>query len=241
MTKEFNWDEALTGRLLAAFFMGYIWTQVPGAMLAARFGACHVLLWGVIGWSLLTLVTPACARHGATTLFAVRLVVGLFEGVAMPSLFALLASWTPPDERSRALGFVASGTMLGTVAAFGCSPLVAYSWPAIFYVFGAAGLVWAVAFASLATSYPSEHAAVGRAELELLGARGACNGDAMSDCSDEGIERAAASSRSNGGGGGHGAMLPWRALCREPAFLAICVVHFCGNWGHYLMLSWLPK
>ena len=70
MAHEFGWDDAQSGSLLAAFFMGYIWTQIPGGMLTAHYGAKPVLIVGVVGWSVLTMLSPALARHSAGALFA---------------------------------------------------------------------------------------------------------------------------------------------------------------------------
>lgn len=34
--------------------------------------------------------------------------------------------------------------------------------------------------------------------------------------------------------------VPWKAFFRSPAVWAMIYAHFCGNWGHYSLLSWLP-
>eukprot|EP00899_Mesostigma_viride_P006938 jgi/Mesvir1/16245/Mv08496-RA.2 len=36
------------------------------------------------------------------------------------------------------------------------------------------------------------------------------------------------------------APLPWAAIVSTPAVRAMIVTHFCGNWGHYVLMSWLP-
>lgn len=218
MSREFGWSSTTSGSLLAAFFLGYLWTQIPGGMAAARYGAKPVLLTGVLCWSVLTLVTPAAARYSIGALWSVRVLVGLAEGVSMPSIHALLSVWVPAGERSRALALTSSGQFLGTVAAFGCARLVDEWWPAIFYLFGSLGFVWAVAFAALCSSHPAEHGCIGDAELQLVGARRLARSPAPP-----------------------AARLAWRALLREPAFLCICAAHFSMNWGSYLLLSWLPR
>ena len=49
------------GRVLSAFFVGYLLTQVLGGRLADRFGGKIVLGIGVLSWSLFTLITPFAA------------------------------------------------------------------------------------------------------------------------------------------------------------------------------------
>ncbi|KAK6248321.1 hypothetical protein QUC31_019886 [Theobroma cacao] len=34
--------------------------------------------------------------------------------------------------------------------------------------------------------------------------------------------------------------VPWKAFFRSPAVWAMIYTHFCGSWGHYTCLSWLP-
>ena len=102
-------------------------------------------------------------------LFGIRIIVGLSEGVAIPALVSLVAAWFPALERSRALSAVTSGQLCGTIAAFGCAPLVDAHWPSIFYLFGGLGLVWALAFQLLATSYPHQHSWVSEAERRVIG------------------------------------------------------------------------
>jgi MFS family permease len=42
--------------------------------------------WGVLIWSLATLLTPWAARQSLAALLAMRVVMGLAEGVAMPCM-----------------------------------------------------------------------------------------------------------------------------------------------------------
>ena len=96
-----RWDDSTIGGLLSSVFFGYLWTQIPGGVLATHYGAKRVLLVGVCGWSLLTILTPLCASR--VWLFVlVRVCLGAFEGVGFPSIHALLAVWTPPHEASPA-------------------------------------------------------------------------------------------------------------------------------------------
>ena len=63
MSRELGWGEARTGTLLASFFCGYVLTQIPAGLAAARFGAKRVLLIGTVVWSAATVLTPWAARQ----------------------------------------------------------------------------------------------------------------------------------------------------------------------------------
>ena len=75
---EFEWDSRQQGVILAAFFYGYITTQIPGGVLAQRFGSKLLLLFGISWTALLTLLTPVLTRWGD---FAGIVATRVLEGV----------------------------------------------------------------------------------------------------------------------------------------------------------------
>ena len=106
----FDWSEQLQGFILASFYIGYLISQVPGGLLASRFGGRYILLIAVFLNAFLTLITPACVRiGGAPALIAVRIIIGMAEGLIIPTCSVLLAAWVPLKERSRISTFVYSG------------------------------------------------------------------------------------------------------------------------------------
>jgi len=50
------------GMVLSSFFWGYATTQVLGGYLSDRCGAKRVMMAAMLGWSLLTLMTPVVAQ-----------------------------------------------------------------------------------------------------------------------------------------------------------------------------------
>lgn len=69
----------MQGLILAAFFYGYIFTQIPGGWLAERFGGKLLLGCGILTTSVLTLITPLAARWSVEALIAVRVLEGIGE------------------------------------------------------------------------------------------------------------------------------------------------------------------
>ena len=91
---------------------GYLLTQVAGGIAADRLGGKVVLGLGVLWWSLATVLTPLAAQTSLPVLLAMRALMGVGEGVAMPAMNNLLSRWIPSQERSRSLAFVYSGEHL---------------------------------------------------------------------------------------------------------------------------------
>ena len=158
LSGELGYDSRAQGLILSAFFWGYLWPQLGGGWMADRFGGKKVLGFGVAVWSLATIITPAAARTSLGVLFAARILMGLGEGVNFPAIHSLTARWMPQRERARTLSLNFSGMYLGTVVALVFSPLVieAMGWPALFYLSGAVGVLWVVAWSIKAADGPAD-------------------------------------------------------------------------------------
>ncbi|PSN40428.1 hypothetical protein C0J52_09265 [Blattella germanica] len=109
MTDEFKWSLHWQGWILSAFAFGYFTSQVIGACAASRFGGKAVLLFAVFLWSVSTSVTPLLATSVPALIFC-RVLLGLGEGLGLPTIFHIFAHNVPMEERSRAFGYlVAAG------------------------------------------------------------------------------------------------------------------------------------
>ncbi len=212
MAAERGWDLETQGRILSAFFVGYLLLQVVGGRLADRVGGKFVLGLGVLVWSLFTILTPAAAYVGLVPLLLARVGLGLGEAVTFPSIYTIYARSIPLVERSRAIGITNSGIPAGTIVGLMTTPVIVrgLGWPWAFYVFGGLGLLW---FLFWRRSAPDE----------AVGFR------------TSGPQQAAENS-------GVGALSrpPWRALLSNGPVRALIVAHFCNNWSLYVLLSWLP-
>jgi len=224
LAAEEGYDSAAQGLILSAFFWGYLWPQLLGGWLADRFGGKRVLAFGVVLWSVATFITPGAARMSFTALFAVRILLGLGEGVNFPAIHSLTARWMPGRERTRTLALNFSGMYLGTVVALIFSPLIiaTFGWPALFYLSGAAGAVWVALWSSKAADGPPD-------PLPWSGTQTGARDE-------PGCKPAPHTLRTSP----RPASIPWRAIAREPAVWAIALAHFCSNFGFNILLLWLP-
>ncbi|XP_069699868.1 sialin-like isoform X3 [Periplaneta americana] len=98
---KITWDEQETGMVLSAFYWSYWITELPGGLLAQRFGGCRVLGFSVLLAGLVNLAFPlACKAHYGLAAI-LRAVQGLALGVTWPATHALSAHWIPSIERSK--------------------------------------------------------------------------------------------------------------------------------------------
>ena len=161
-------NEQSQGTALAAFFCGYICTQLAGGLLSRRYGPKRVILTATLIWSAATLLTPGAARSSLALLFSARVVLGFGEGMLLPCLHDLVVAWVPSNERSTAAALSTSGQFVGQLVAMLVAPIVARRWDDAFYLFGTCGVVWCACFAALVTDLPSSTRCVGDAELARI-------------------------------------------------------------------------
>jgi len=196
--------------------------QVIGGWLAERIGGKIFFGGGVLVTSMLTLLTPMAARFSVYMLIALRVLEGIGEGVTFPSMHALLSRWIPSLERSRAVTFVYSGAQFGTVIGMLLSGVLCDrdfigGWPLAFYVFGAAGCMWAFAWLLLCHNSPSDHPRISLAERRYI---------------EMSVESCEVSEKSP---------VPWTKIAASLPFWACAIAHFGHSWGYYTLLTCLPK
>jgi MFS family permease len=139
------------GVLFGAFFWSYALLQIPAGYLAERFGALPVLACGLVIWAVATMLVGAVHSFGA--LLGLRLLLGIGESVSFPCVSKLLAAEVPIGNLGRANGVIAFGYLFGpAVGAYAGGRLLdSYGWRAMFWVFGAASLLWLIPWAGVKT------------------------------------------------------------------------------------------
>lgn len=143
---ELGLDKDRLGVLFWAFYITYALSQVAMGVFIDRTNVKRVYAIGVAGWSI------AGAAAGLATgfwgLLVARVVLGIFESVNWPAALRIVSRTFPPKDRATAVGIFQSGTSIGTLVA----PVVVitltqqHSWRFAFYIVGAVGLLWTVAW-----------------------------------------------------------------------------------------------
>ncbi len=150
--REFPISNSVKAFLDSAFLLTYGLMYVGGGRLMDVLGTRRGFLIIMVFWSL------ACASHGfaggVIALAASRLLLGMGEGGGFPAATRVVAEWFPVKDRATAMGIINAGTGLGGVIA---PPLIAAiilnvhwlgasSWRWVFFITGALGLLWTVAW-----------------------------------------------------------------------------------------------
>jgi ACS family sodium-dependent inorganic phosphate cotransporter len=227
MAQQFNWSNLTQASVLSAFYYGYVCTQILGGVLVKKFGGKIILYIGAMLWSVFTIITPYAAILGAKywfgILFLARVGLGLFEGFNNPSVHQMVGEWIPKGERTRVLAVIFCGGEVGALIALFLGPLITISlgWDWSFYIFGGAGIIWALLFALITTSTPEGHAYISEYEKQYI-------------TTEKAKER----------GNVVQSTLNWtlvKSMLTSKCVWAMAITHMSTNWLWFNMVSFLPK
>lgn len=149
----------------AAFFIGYMLLQIPGASYAAHRSARRILFWAMLLWGGISVATGLV--RSPTALIELRIVLGIVEGVVYPSLLVFLTHWFTKPERSRANTLLILGNPLTVTWASAVSGYVIQyfdrhpvghlaGWQMMFVVEGLPSVIWAFIWLALARDRPAQ-------------------------------------------------------------------------------------
>jgi MFS family permease len=202
------------GWVLGAFVLAYGLFEIPSGALGDRTGQRRVLTRIVVWWSAFTALTGLVSNF--YLLVATRFLFGAGEAGAYPNASGSIGRWFPPGERARAQGFVwAASRVGGALTPVLVVPLMAaLGWRAAFYLFGAAGVVWAAVWLVWYRDHPAHHAAVTPEELAEIGPGDPPNRHAG---------------------------VPWGQLARSRQLWLIMAMYWCYVWGSMFYLTWFPE
>eukprot|EP00435_Cladocopium_sp_Y103_P052615 s1289_g16.t1 len=93
MVQEYNWDMQLKGKLLGAFFWGYLAGNLFAGAVSARLGAGMVLAFAAISWSALAIAMPMVADFGFGHTWLLLILLGLAASPLMPTTMQLLLAF----------------------------------------------------------------------------------------------------------------------------------------------------
>lgn len=211
--EEFGFDRMTMAWIFSAFSWSYALFQIPGGWMGDRFGPRRVLSVIVIWWSMFT--AASALAWNRWSMYACRLLFGLGESGAFPNATRALSQWLPATERGFAQGITHAGARLGATIT---PPIVVFlmlrfGWRSVFYIFGAIGVIWAVAWYLYYRDRPEEHRSVNAAELAVIG---------------------------DSGSGRHRVQVPWRRIVASPNMRVICGMYFCYAYTLWMYMTWFP-
>jgi ACS family glucarate transporter-like MFS transporter len=218
--KEFTFSKIQIGWMQTAFFLGYALMQIPGGMLAERYGHRSIAALGVAWWSAFTALTAA--GFSMLSFLVIRGLFGLGEGPVFPAFSNCVYHWYGKFERGKASSMMLSGAFLGPVVgpALTVSLMLAFGWRWVFVLFGLSGFVIALLWFGLVTRTPGESRFVNPAELALIAGPDGTPAPAAAPAK---IKPA-----------------PWRQFMGNGQFWGIAVQYFICDYVMYVFLAWLP-
>lgn len=167
ISDEFNLSSIQLGLIFSAFGWTYAALQIPGGIMADRFGPRIVYTVSLVMWSAVTLLQGFAKGFGA--LLGLRMAIGVFEAPSYPTNNRIVTTWFPENERASAIAVYTSGQFIGL--AFLAPVLTAVEhyagWKGLFIITGLVGIVWGI-FWYFFYRDPAEHARANQAELDHI-------------------------------------------------------------------------
>jgi ACS family glucarate transporter-like MFS transporter len=224
IAREFRIDNSHLGWVFSSFLIGYAAFQIPGGVVARRFGPRRTLLFGVLWWGAFTSLTalvPPTMRGALSVLVLVRFGLGVGEAVLYPSINQFVERWVPTEERGKANGVIFAGVGLGA----GLTPplvtavILHYGWRAPFWFSAAVGIAAGVVWYIIARDLPEQHPRMSTHELALI-----CEGRGAAETADEG------GSRDRG--------VPWRILLASKEASVLTGSYFAWCYVTWIFFGW---
>ena len=172
LRQAFGIDDVGFGYLLSGFGWTYAVMQIPIGIILDRYGVKIVGRISTFLWSVFSLLTATV--NGFTSLFVMRMCLGLAETPAFPINAKATGYWFPTSERGLATAIFDSAAKLSTAIGvpFVSVVLVHYGWRATFVVTGALSFLFFLAFFAFYRN-PSESKRLTYAERKYITEGGA--------------------------------------------------------------------
>ncbi len=95
------------------FFVGYILFEVPSNLAMQKFGARIWIARIMISWGLVAFAMAL--RHGETSFYVLRFLLGVAEAGFFPGIILYLTYWFPARERARIVSLFMAAVPLATM------------------------------------------------------------------------------------------------------------------------------
>jgi sugar phosphate permease len=168
IAKDFNLTPTSMGVLMSAFFAGYALFQIPGGMLADKFGGKKVMAIAVTWWSIFTVFTGMAAN--LTTMLVTRVLFGIGEASFPGGSWKTISNWFPKKERATANAVMVASNSLGPAVAplFVVGVMSAFGWRQVFYFLFIPGLICAALIWHYCKDNPADNKLISAEELKEI-------------------------------------------------------------------------
>jgi sugar phosphate permease len=209
MQEDLGIDPIGWGWVTGVFTLAYCLFEIPTGVMGDRQGPRRVLTRIVLWWSAFTALTGAMT--GFYPLLLTRFLFGAGEAGAFPNASVVVSRWFAPRQRATMSGVTLMASQVGgAVAPLLVLPIqMRYGWRTSFYVFGAAGLVWAAVWYAWFRDSPEEK---------------------------RGLVSPASTTAASSSPAGH--TFPWRLACRSGTVWSMLGLAFCYVYVYNFFQTW---
>lgn len=173
--------------------------------------------------AVITFLTPwLISWGGSNALIVSRVLIGVANGSKFPAASTMISKWTTPSERTKIANAIYAGPVLGLfIGTIIPGVIMKYSgmgWPAVYYLFGAIGIVWFPFWVLFTYNSPADHPFISKEELEYL--------QPKSNGSEYQKKLPPA---------------PWKHILLCKGFWTFTISLIGNSWAYYAMIADLPK
>ncbi|XP_050466531.1 putative inorganic phosphate cotransporter isoform X2 [Cataglyphis hispanica] len=212
---RFAWNEYEQGLVLGAYYWLHWLSQLPGGLLARRYGTKLVFGLANLLTALLGFLVPY-----ATHLYAfiiLRMLQGLIAGVIWPSMHDMTAKWIPPNERSRFISAYLGSSVGAAITYPLCATVTSFfGWGASFHVMSLLGIMWYCLWKFLVYDSPQQHPRISDDEKNYI-----MDNIAKSIDKEE-------------------TQIPWKSIILSGPIWITIVAHWSSAWGFLTLMTQAP-
>lgn len=218
--KDLHIDAAAQGAILSAFFAGYALFQIPGGLLADKFGFRRMMAIGITWWSAFTALTGVVVSY--PLMLVCRSLFGIGEGCFPGASWKCIATYFPPKQRATATAIQSTVNTLGPAVAslVAASVIAAFGWRTVFITLAIPGVLVGLYFWKYIKDNPAEHGRMTPDELAELEA-----GEAQSSSAGTNVKAATS----------------FKDFLKKPILWQMVFIWFLFDITFWGFVSWLPS
>lgn len=224
MNEDLGFSDQMFGFGAGIFFAGYIFFEVPGALIAERYSPKWWLARIMISWGLLTFLMAFITT--ATQFYVLRFLIGAAEASLYPVIYAsVVPRWFVAADRARAITILLASLQISSIVG---APIAGWlidvplgqfeGWQALFILEAIPAIVFGPILIYWMADRPEDAAWLSAEEKQYL------------------IGKLAADN-ANKKAAGHYSI--WQAL-RNPEVLKLCLIYFLWITGYWGFNYWMP-
>lgn len=225
MNKELAFSETVFGTGAGIFFVGYVFFEVPGALIAERWSprlwlARIMITWGLVSALMAFIKTPG-------QFYAVRFLLGAAEASFYPVAYAsVIPRWFAPEERPRAIAGMLTSLQVSQIVGspfagwlLGTSLGGLHGWQVLFLAEAVPAVIFGMVLLYWLADWPRQVSWLTEREKQWL-----------ADQYTRDLQRKSAAHSCTVG----------RAL-RDPEVLKLCAIYFLWITGFWGFGYWTPR